>query len=181
MGEDAGADKGRTRGSPRRKTLREAAGLLGVSEGAVRKRVARGTLASDIGADGRRYVYLEADEAGADTGEAAGADEGSPGGEDTLSEVNAELRARVESLERSLESEREARRRADHIIAALTERIPELEAPPQTPQEAESVAESASEGTDRGEAWETRTESQGASSDTVSGGRRPWWRRFFGG
>jgi hypothetical protein len=31
---------------------------LGASEGAIRKRVARGTLRSKLGADGKRYVYL---------------------------------------------------------------------------------------------------------------------------
>jgi len=47
--------------------LREAAIRLGASEGAIRKRVARNTLRSGLGADGKRYVYLngEGDE-GAD-------------------------------------------------------------------------------------------------------------------
>ena len=40
-----------------RLTLREAALHLGVSESAIRKRVERGTLRSDKGPDGRRYVY----------------------------------------------------------------------------------------------------------------------------
>jgi hypothetical protein len=41
-------------------TLREAAELLGVSEEAIRKRVVRGTLPSEVGEDGRRYVYIGA-------------------------------------------------------------------------------------------------------------------------
>src|SRR5215211_8318203 len=40
--------------------MREAADLLGVSKEAIRKRVVRGTLRSELGEDGRRYVYLEA-------------------------------------------------------------------------------------------------------------------------
>ena len=168
MGEDAGADTGRTQCAPKGLTLREAARALGVSEGAVRKRVSRGSIDSDIGEDGRRYVYFEEDD--------TGADEGRPGGEDALSEANAELRARVESLERALEAERESRRRADHIIAALTDRIPELEAPPQSAQEAESVAESASEGESGGEPpSEERTEAHSGAER-----RSPWWRRIFG-
>lgn len=166
MGEDAGTDTGRTRGDPQRLTLREAAAALGVSEGAVRKRVSRGSLASDVGEDGRRYVYLE----GTDAGE----DAGSPTGEDASVDGVAELRARVESLEHALDSEREARRRADHIIAALTERIPELEAPPQSAQEAESIAESASGGESRKDSAEEHTEPQGAGERRV-----PWWRRIF--
>lgn len=39
-------------------TLREPAIRLGASEVAIRKRVARGTLLSELGADGQRYVYL---------------------------------------------------------------------------------------------------------------------------
>ena len=44
----------------RRVTMREAADLLGVSKEAIRKRVVRGTLPSEVGEDGRRYVYIEA-------------------------------------------------------------------------------------------------------------------------
>jgi hypothetical protein len=40
--------------------MREAADLLGVSKEAIRKRVVRGTLPSELGEDGRRYVYVEA-------------------------------------------------------------------------------------------------------------------------
>jgi hypothetical protein len=39
-------------------TLREVAIKLGTSEGAIRKRVARSTLRSEFGANGKRYVYL---------------------------------------------------------------------------------------------------------------------------
>jgi hypothetical protein len=41
-----------------RVTLGEAATMLGVSEGAVRKRVGRGTVCSQIGT-GRRCIWLE--------------------------------------------------------------------------------------------------------------------------
>jgi hypothetical protein len=47
-------------GRTRRVTLTEAAQVLGISKEAVRKRVQRGTLPSDVGEDGRRYVYLDA-------------------------------------------------------------------------------------------------------------------------
>src|SRR3954452_6067320 len=49
----------------RRVTLADAAQILGISKEAVRKRVSRGTLPSDMGEDGRRYVYLDT---GADDG-----------------------------------------------------------------------------------------------------------------
>jgi hypothetical protein len=41
-------------------TTRETADLLGVSKGAIRKRVVRGTLRTELGEDGRRHVYIEA-------------------------------------------------------------------------------------------------------------------------
>ena len=57
---DAGGDVGGDGLATRRVTMREAADLLGVSKEAIRKRVVRGTLPSEMGEDGRRYVYLEA-------------------------------------------------------------------------------------------------------------------------
>lgn len=55
------------RGADDRLTLRQADTRLGVSASAIRKRVECGTLRSDKGPDGRRYVYLETAELGADT------------------------------------------------------------------------------------------------------------------
>ncbi|MCD6054009.1 MAG: hypothetical protein K0Q96_1201 [Rubrobacteraceae bacterium] len=60
QGGDAGGDVGGDGLATRRVTMREAADLLGVSKEAIRKRVVRGTLPSEMGEDGRRYVYLEA-------------------------------------------------------------------------------------------------------------------------
>lgn len=72
--------------------------------------------------------------------------------------------------------EAEANREDRCLIAALTERILELEAPPQSAQEAEGIAESASEGESGEEAPEERPEAQDAGEQP-----RPWWRRIFGG
>jgi hypothetical protein len=52
-------DEGDRRGVDRL-TIQEAARRLGISEGAVRKRVARDSLDNDKGEDGRVYVYLDA-------------------------------------------------------------------------------------------------------------------------
>jgi len=60
-----------------RLTLRQAAAALGVSESAIRKRVARDTLRSDKDPDGRRYVYLDTV---ADTVRDEGADASAPVG-----------------------------------------------------------------------------------------------------
>src|SRR5918994_953026 len=56
----SGGDVGGDGLATRRVTMREAADLLGVSKEAIRKRVVRGTLRSELGEDGRRYVYVEA-------------------------------------------------------------------------------------------------------------------------
>jgi hypothetical protein len=75
----------------------------------------------------------------------------------------AELRDHNNYLRHQLEVWQEEARRKDHIIAALTERIPELEAP------------------------EERSESPETSSASAEGveapeeEKRPWWVRLFGG
>ena len=87
-----------------RLTVQEAADHLGTSVDAVRKRVARGSMASDKGEDGRVYVWLDTDRT-----------ERHVDG-DVLVDT---LRDQVSYLRGQLSEEREARRRADTIIAQL--------------------------------------------------------------
>jgi excisionase family DNA binding protein len=90
-----------------------------------------------------------------------------------------DLREQVRYLRSILSEEREARRWADTIIAqltqanaALTQRIPELEAPagerpPDTP---------------RGEAGgASREEAPPSQKDAQESSERPWWKRVLGG
>jgi Tfp pilus assembly protein FimV len=107
-----------------RMTLRQAATVLGVSESALRKRVERGTLRSDKGPDGRRYVYLDtvaytmADEV---------ADVSATHERDALM---SELRAHNDTLQEQLKAERQGHAEARRLLAAALERIPpQLEAP----------------------------------------------------
>jgi hypothetical protein len=100
-------------------TLRDAEIRLGVSEGAIRKRVARGTIRSQMGADGLRYVWLE----GEDTGDGHGPD---GGGTDVLVE---ELRDRIAFLQRQLQSREEELRRRDAILMNMTEAMKALTPP----------------------------------------------------
>jgi hypothetical protein len=111
-----------------RLTLRRAAAALGVSESAIRKRVARGTLRSDMGPDGRRYVYL-------DTVADTVIDEGADAVPHERNAFISELRAHNDTLREQLEAERQAHAEARRIIAGLVERIPATEAP-QEPSEA---------------------------------------------
>jgi hypothetical protein len=143
-----------------RVTQREAAERLGISVEAVRKRVKRGTLSSDKGEDGRRYVYL-------DNGPAAGGSQPEP---DALT---SELRDRLHYVEGQLEAERQAHAEARRLLMAALERIPpQLEAP------AEELGWP-SEAAEEPERSTPRPATPGPQES--AGERRSWWRRVFGG
>jgi hypothetical protein len=118
-----------------RLSLRQAAAVLDVSESAIRKRVERGTLRSDKGPDGRRYVYLDT---GADNVSDKGEDTSTPHERDALM---SELKAHSDTLREQLEAERQAHAEARRIIAGLVERIPAIEAPQEASEAAETVDE----------------------------------------
>jgi hypothetical protein len=142
-----------------RLTQREAAERLGVSVEAIRKRVARGTLRSDKGEDGRRYVYLDIDP---DAG-------GSQPEPDTLT---SELRDRLHYVEGQLEAERQAHSEARRLLAAALERIPAIEAP-----ESETGPAPTDTPTEASEGAEPRP----GTEEPQAGAQRPWWRRILGG
>jgi hypothetical protein len=118
-----------------RLTLRQAAAALDVSESAIRKRVARGTLRSDKGPDGRRYVYLDTV---ADTVTDEGTDVSTPHERDALI---SELRAHNGTLREQLEAERQAHAEARRIIAGLVEHFPAIEAPQVDSKASETLEE----------------------------------------
>src|SRR5215212_877524 len=107
-----------------RMTVAEAARALGISESAVRKRVKRGKLEHERTPDGRLLVYLNSAATSA-TGRERVLDES----HDAKTERYVRgLEDRVEHLRNELDQEREANRQNKLIIAALEERIAELEA-----------------------------------------------------
>ena len=120
-----------------RLTLRKAAAVLGVSESAIRKRVERGTLRSDKGPDGKRYVYLDTV---ADNMADERADTSATPEHDALV---SELRAHNDTLREQLKAERQAHAEARRIIAGLVERIPAIEAPQEASEACEKVDEEA--------------------------------------
>jgi hypothetical protein len=135
----------------RRLTLQDAAQELGITPDALRQRIRRGQYRSTK-EDGRVYVYLNLDRTETER--------------DVQVESNAlisEIQARVQLLEQELERAHERDRENRRIIAALTQRIPELEAPSE-PRESP----------------ETATETERVDSPTPEQ-QRPWWRRVFGG
>jgi vacuolar-type H+-ATPase subunit I/STV1 len=110
-------------------TIQEAARALGVSEGAVRKRVTRGTLQHEKEEDGRVYVYLDAgDRRGVDAGE----DEG----------VDPDNNALISQLRDEVAYLRDESRRKDEIIMQQAMTMRQLTvAEPQEPTEAAEKVE----------------------------------------
>jgi hypothetical protein len=147
-----------------RLTVPEAARALGISPEAVRNRLSRGTLRS-VKESGTVYVLLETDR----TRHTGDIPNDIPS--DTPQVLVVEMRGRIESLERQLEQANERDRENRRIIAALTSRIPAIEAPSEAPGAPKATAEeperAATPHPDRVEAQE--------------GAQRPWWRRWFGG
>jgi hypothetical protein len=143
-----------------RTTVAEAARILGISAEAVRGRIRRGTLDVER-EDGTVYVLFEARAGERPTGDQSRTTDDRP--DDRTDLLIAELRDRVRALE---DANRENRR----IIAALTSRIPAIEAP----QEATGGAETAEEEPER-------AVPRPATGEAQEGALRPWWRRLIGG
>ena len=168
--------------SQRRATIQEAARIMGVSEGAVRKRVKRGTIAHGKGEGGRVYVYLDA-------GVDEGVDDVSYPERDALI---SELRSHNATLQKQLEQANERDRENRRIIAALAQRIPAIEASQEatempseaTPQPGRVELQPAVQSTQAQESPEMAMPEAGGgplprAQQTPS--ERPWWRRIFGG
>ena len=145
-------------GDKRRTTVSEAAEILGISAEAVRGRIRRGTIPVER-EGGTVYVLIEGTERNRTTDDQSRTTGEQPSDRTDL--LIAELQDRVRSLE---EANRENRR----IIAALTSRIPAIEAPSDERESPETVDREMDKGQSR--------------SDTLSpqqGAQRPWWRRVF--
>lgn len=117
-----------------RLTVPAAAGALGISAEAVRQRIKRGTLPTEKDAYGTVFVLLDA----ARTRPSADSTT-----DRTLMQGQLDsMQEQITFLRAELVTRNEELRRKDHIIAALTERIPHIEAPreprddPETPAEA---------------------------------------------
>jgi excisionase family DNA binding protein len=141
-----------------RVTVQEAARLLGISEGAVRARIHRGTLET-ARESGTVYVRIDDEDTSKERTE--------------QTELVQALREYNTTLERQLNAEREASAELRRIIAALTQRIPELE-PPRSPEPPQAPAEATEQ--------PGRVEPQAAVGGVQESSERvPWWRRMFGG
>src|SRR5215212_6564945 len=113
-----------------RVTVQEAALLLGISEGAVRARIHRGTLETERDS-GTVYVRLNADDTTNERTE--------------QSELVQTLREYNAALERQLNAEREAGAELRRIVAGLVQRVPELESSSKQPESPETATEGETE------------------------------------
>jgi predicted ArsR family transcriptional regulator len=147
-----------------RYTVTQAADILGISPGAVRNRLSRGTLRR-VKEDGVVYVLLPADMSQPTERDATDMPtDMSPSDSDVLT---SELRDRLRYVEGQLEAERQAHAEARRIIAGLVERIPAIEAPSEAPGSSESPGP-------------TDTPTEQPTGEAQEGAQRPWWRRMFG-
>ena len=162
-------DEGDRRGVDRL-TIQQAARRLGISEGAVRKRVARGSLEHDKEDDGRVYVYLDArGRRGVDVGQDEGVDPNSS--------------ALISRLESEVAFLRDQVRRQQEIIAQQAVTMRQLTA---ATQETSETPETAEEAPDRAEPHSGAGGPQEPIGEPLGGrgsgtARGSLWRRIFGG
>jgi hypothetical protein len=142
-----------------RLTVAQAADALSISQDAVRKRIARGTIPHDRDETGRVHVYLAPSETIHRTDQDIAQDDADKTVQD----------AYILSLEDQIAFLRRELERKDTILLNLTDRIPELEAPQEAADTPETVEEEPE-----------RTESHSSWGETQEGARRPWWQRWFG-
>jgi septal ring factor EnvC (AmiA/AmiB activator) len=162
VGEDrTGADR-------RRLTVPQAAEALGVTVDAVRGRIRRGKLEAEHDS-GAVYVWIDAPEENDGPQQSATSQRPSADQAERIEELREQVAYLREQLAQANERDRENRR----IIAALTSRIPAIEAPAETPSEASEAIEAVEEQQGRGEPHSATVESQ----ESV---QRPWWRKVFG-
>jgi len=138
-------------------TVAQAAKALSVSQDAVRKRIARGTIPHDRDESGRVHVYLSPSETVHKTDQDTAQDDATKTVQD----------AYVRSLEDQIAFLRRELERKDAILLNLTERIPELEAPQEARESPQTVEERES------------AEPRPATGGAQEGSRRMWWHRFW--
>ena len=145
-------------------SVAQAAHRLGITQDAVRKRIARGTIRHGKDHEGRTFVYLDTlFEGESKTDQVNGQD----GESKTVSDADQDKYTR--SLEDQIAFLRRELERKDTIIMSLAQRIPQLKAAPE-PREARVRAP---EGADKGSTPPEQHE-------TLQGRERSWWRAFFG-
>ena len=153
---------GEPRTNQERLTVAQAAQALGITEGAVRSRIKRGTLRT-AREGGTVYVLL-----GDGTSQAnQPPNTGVPGDQSALIEA---LRDQIEDLRRERDDWKEQARMTDRLLSAAMERFPpQIEAPPDERESPQTVDEEPE-----------RAEPRSATVEAQAVTPPPWWRRLFG-
>ena len=138
-----------------RLTVAQAAAQLGVSQDTIRKRIRRNTIDYDQDPDGRIYVYVDSSE--------VVQDESSDASMERLVQVQQDD---IEFLRRQFETRTEETRRRDSIIAALAQRLPEIEAPSEPRLTIENTTEN-----------EARVERPVGGQEVQRGARQHGWSK----
>ena len=152
-----------------RVSVEEAAALLGIEKGSVKKRIQRGKLRSEKDATGVTWVYVDRPETVQD--ESAGRSQ------TDRDELVAELRRTNELLREVITTRDEEIRRRDVIISQLTLRIPELEAPQEKRGSPESSGPTSASGEAREELDTEQARHEMAESTLREGMDEERWRR----
>ena len=147
-------------------SVAQAATRLGITQDAVRKRIARGTIRHGKDHEGRTFVYLDTFENTFEREAKTDQDNGQGAESKTVQDADQDKYTR--SLEDQIDFLRRELERKDTIIMFLTQRIPELEASPETREGHVMASEEADEST-------APQEQQEPSQ------RRSWLYRFFYG
>jgi hypothetical protein len=150
--------------STARVSVQAAADRLGTTVDAIRKRVQRDTIAHEKDTDGRVWILLDADRTRHDNDQDTTGPRQDAESDALISAKDETIAALREQLQQANERDRENRR----IIAALTSRIPAIEAPQEARESPETVVEEPE-----------RAEPRPASGEAQEGVKRPWWRRMF--
>lgn len=152
----------------RRYTVRQAAELLGITPEAVRARMHRGSLEREKDADGTVHVLLSPEQLHTENK--------SP---DQSALVEA-LQDQVTYLREQLDGANDANREMRRLLAALTQRIPEL--PASSSPEPREPPESATQSDVRATDHATTAEPQRAAQTPTGSRPQPQslWRRIFG-
>ena len=162
--------------SVERLSVGEAAQALGVTRDAIHKRISRGSIQHEKGADGRFYVYVDTSTEGLDSSTYTSIDKSKV---ESLERLIANQEDRISFLERELERRGDEAERLHQIVAGLTRttaelstRLPELEAPKEAPEATESATQEPQRAAER---------PRDTAEFPVGGAvLRPWWRRVFG-
>jgi len=181
----------------RRVSVKEAARLLATSEHAIRQRLYRGSLEAEKDERGNVTVLVPehlVEPHGEVHGDTRREEQREAPAESAMPALIEELRDKNRILEEQLREANESNRENRRLLAALTQRIPELEPPQDTASERRGSPETASE-----EPYSTHAppmpdypvERPEREEDTLYGTsaqeaeeslqrRTSWWRRFFG-